>query len=217
MSKALPTRGRHLNHVARLYDPLVERLSFGREQRFRRQTLKHMQIRVTDQILDVGCGTGSLSLMVAQRLGRGGMVVGIDAAPEMIRIALRKAVEQDAWTCFTTGVAESLQFPDASFDWVVNSMFTHHLDTELKERAFSEMYRVLKPGGRMVTADIDRPSTIWGVLIGWGARFILLQPELIDNLRGDLPDLMRAAGFRHVRRAEQLYGLVSFFTAEKTG
>ena len=215
MSKALPTRGRHLNHVAWLYDPVLEKLSCGREQRFREKTIAHMHFQPTDRILDVGCGTGSLTLQVAAALEPPGSIVGIDAAPRMIDIARRKAATTCSRALFRAGVAETLEFADHSFDMVVNSMFMHHIDAELKKLALAEMFRVLRPGGRLVTADIDRPTTPAARLIGWGARYLLFQKELEDNLRGQLPRLMREAGFADVHRQEHLYGLISFFTARR--
>jgi ubiquinone/menaquinone biosynthesis C-methylase UbiE len=211
------TRGRDLNHVAWLYDPIIEGLSFGRERKFREKTIDYMEFGEADRILDVGCGTGSLTLMVAAKLSAPGEAVGIDAAPRMIDIARHKAAEIGVPASFAAGVAEALEFPDASFDLVVNSMFTHHIDTELKQLAFAEMARVLKPGGTLITADVDRPTNWIGWLMGWGARWLLVQKELVDNLRGDLPDLMRGAGFIDVRRLDHLYGLVSFFSARKPG
>lgn len=209
------TRGRDLDHVAWLYDPLIERLSFGRERRFREKTLRYAPLRPDDRILDIGCGTGSLTLLLAERLGEQGEAVGIDAAPHMIEIARRKAARRGVAASFSVGVAERLDFESASFDGVVNSMFTHHIDTELKRLAFAEMFRVLRPGGFLLTADIDRPSTIFAWFGGWISRYLLLQPELEDNLRGLLPGLMEEAGFASVRREEHVYGMVSFFTAVK--
>jgi ubiquinone/menaquinone biosynthesis C-methylase UbiE len=209
------TRGRHLNHVASLYDPLVERMSFGRERRFREKTLDLMDIRPDARILDIGCGTGSLTIMIAGRLTGNGQVIGIDAAPKMIAIARNKAARSESNAEFTVGVAEKLEFGDAAFDIVVNSMFMHHVDNELKKLALAEMFRVLKPAGQLCTADIDRPSTFLAGCIGWAARYLLLQPELEDNLNGKLPGLIRAAGFMDVCKQNHLYGLISFFTARK--
>jgi len=209
------TRGRHLNHVAWLYDPLIERLFARSERRFRIQTLEYMDIRPGQHILDVGCGTGSLTLLVAGRLAGTGSVTGIDAAPRMIEIARKKAERAGSKAVFSVGIAEELDFEGEVFDIVVNSMFTHHIDTGLKRLAFAEMYRVLKPGGLLVTADIDKPTTAWAKISGWASRYLLFQPELEDNLRGDLPRLMTEAGFTPPEKRAHLYGLVSFFTARK--
>ncbi len=217
MRHKIETRGRHLNHVAWLYDPVIEGLSFGKERRFREKTLEHMSFSRTDRILDLGCGTGSLTLRIARWLAPPGLAMGIDAAPKMIARARRKAQRQGFPLRFEVGVAEKLAFADESFDQVVNSMFLHHIDTELKRLAFAEMLRVLRPGGRLVTADVDRPTTAWGWLSGWGARWLLVQKELVDNLRGDLPRMMEEAGFCDVQPVDHVYGLVSFFTARKPG
>jgi|OpeIllAssembly_1097287.scaffolds.fasta_scaffold96660_2 ubiquinone/menaquinone biosynthesis C-methylase UbiE len=209
------TRGRDLDHVAWLYDPLIERCSFGRERRFREKTLEYLALRPGEQVLDVGCGTGSLTLAISRLLAGTGAVWGIDAAPRMIAIARRKAAAVGLAAQFAPGIAEELDFADATFDVVVNSMFTHHIDSDLKRQAFAEMYRVLRPGGRLVTADVDRPTNVAGWLMGWGARVLLVQRELVDNLRGDLPALMAVAGFVDIARVDHVYGLVSFFNARK--
>jgi ubiquinone/menaquinone biosynthesis C-methylase UbiE len=209
------TRGRDLDHVAWVYDFVHEKLSLGKERHFRERTMDWMAFAPTDRVLDVGCGTGSLTILVGRRLLPPGEAVGIDAAPRMIRIAREKAVREGLPATFRVMAAEELDFPAASFDVVVNSMFSHHVDTELKQRAFAEMFRVLRPGGTLVTADIDRPTTPMGWLAGWGGRWLLLQKELEDNLKGRLPALMEEAGFTDLERREHLFGLVSFFTARR--
>lgn len=211
------TRGRDLNHVACLYDPLIEKLSFGRERRFREKTIEHTGFSPTDRILDVGCGTGSLTIAIAKHLVPPGEITGIDAAPRMIKIAQKKAKRAGIPAVFRTGVSEALDFHDGSFDMVVNSMFTHHVDTALKWLSFAEMFRVLCPGGVLITADVDRPTTVWASILGWGARYLLCQRELLDNLRGELPGIIEEAGFAEVERTDHIYGLVSFFRARKPG
>ncbi|MDD5758868.1 MAG: methyltransferase domain-containing protein [Desulfobulbaceae bacterium] len=211
----IETRGRHLNHVATLYDPLIDRLSFGREQRFRELTLRHMAITPDEQILDIGCGTGSLTLLAAEQLSAKGSIIGIDAAPKMITLAQAKAKRQDSIARFQSGVAERLPFADGQFSLVVSSMFCHHIDRELKQLAFAEMHRVLRPDGRLVTADIDSPSTLLGWLTGWAGRWLLFQPELEDNLHGKLPTLMAEAGFIDICRPDHVHGLISFWTANR--
>jgi len=209
------TRGRDLNHVAALYDPLVEKMSFGRERRFREKTLAIMKVAPDERVLDIGCGTGSLTIMISEQLSEAGKAVGIDAAPKMIEIARKKAARSGSRAEFAVGIAEKLDFADASFDVVVNSMFTHHIDDELKELAFAEMFRVLRPGGRLCTADIDKPSTLVAGLIGWASRYLLFQPELESNLRGKLPEFIRKANFKDVIRMDHVYGMVSFYLAQK--
>lgn len=209
------TKGRHLNHVAWLYDPLVEKMSFGRERRFRETTLEIMGVNPHDHVLDIGCGTGSLTTLIADNLTGDGEVIGLDAAPRMITIARKKALRKKNRAQFIVGIAEKLDFPDRSFDLVVNSMFTHHIDRELKKRAFAEMYRVLKPGGRLCTADIDKPTTFFSNVLGWASRYILFQPELEDNLCGKLPEFMAEANFQDIKKKAHLYGMVSFFVASK--
>lgn len=103
-------------------------------------------------VLDVGCGTGALTWPVAELVGRGGHVVGIDPAAAMLdhaRSANRRG--RGAWPDFREGRAEALDLPDGSVDLVVSSLAFHHLPDQAS--AAAEIARVLRPGGRVMIAE----------------------------------------------------------------
>jgi ubiquinone/menaquinone biosynthesis C-methylase UbiE len=111
-----------------------------------------------DRVLDVGCGPGYAARMLAEAVGPEGSVVGIDAAPEMTEYASRRA--RRLTNCrFQPGTAESLAFPDGSFDVLVSSLVMHHLAEDGRFRAVREMRRVLRPGGTLLLADFAIPET----------------------------------------------------------
>jgi len=210
---ASKTRGRTLNYAAPVYDFVVDTLSLGVDGKARQRLLDIEGFADCDRVLDVGCATGTLTVQIAERLRGRGCVVGVDAAPRMIDVASRKA--GDLPVRFEVQLAEDLTFPDESFDRVVNTMFLHHMPLDLKERALAEMVRVLEPGGRILTVDIDRPTTFVGAVVGYGSFVLLVQKPIYENLRGILPELMRAAGVADVQRLDHRYGLVSFFVGVK--
>src|SRR6266508_3279723 len=101
-----------------------------------------------ERVLDLGCGAGTDSLVAAQMVAPEGHVVGIDMTREMLDKARRAAGEMGAENVeFVEGEAEQLPFADASFDVVIS------------DAVFSELHRVLAPGGRLQIADvtIQRP------------------------------------------------------------
>ena len=149
------TRG-HTLAAPRFYELFADVFFLGR----RRATFEHLIIAAGVQpgqrILDVACGTGYFARMLARVVRPSGVVIGIDASPEMIAYASRKATRLGNCN-FQVGVAESLDFPAEHFDVVVSSLAMHHLPDDLQVVALREMRRVLRPGGTLLVADAQMP------------------------------------------------------------
>ncbi len=160
---APPTTGR-LIRWARFYDPLVWLLAGGQTRALRTLPLDLAAIQPGERVLDVGCGTGDLTLAAARRVGPGGTVTGIDAALEMIAVAQGKARRAGGKVQFRVEPVEAMSFPDGAFDVVLSSLMMHHLPGDLPRRALIEIRRVLRPGGRVVIVDAapnGGPRPIW--------------------------------------------------------
>jgi ubiquinone/menaquinone biosynthesis C-methylase UbiE len=163
----------------------------GRELRQRVTALACLQ--PGDQVLDVGCGTGTLALEVQRRVGSAGRVVGIDPGTEQIARARAKAARHDVPIAFHVGVIEQLAFPNQMFDVVLSTLMMHHLPASLKAQGLAEIARVLKPGGRLVIADFTRKQD----RAGQAARFHAGGSSLPE-----LAALVADAGFVQVEMEE---------------
>lgn len=144
--------------IAHAYD-LNNRLhSLGRDQAWRKFAVRHANVQPGETVLDVACGTGDLTQAFART--KASKVVGCDFTPEMLTVAREKATrlapDIAAKVRYEEGDAQALAFPDASFD-VVSIAFGIR-NVEIPTRAIAEFRRVLKPGGRVVILEFDRPT-----------------------------------------------------------
>ncbi len=119
----------------------------GKFRELRQRTANLARIQPGEQVLDVGCGTGTLAMEVARRVGRAGRVAGVDPGTEQIARARAKAARRNVPIEFQIGVIEQLPFPDQTFDVVFSTLMMHHLPASLKRQGLAEIARVLKPGG----------------------------------------------------------------------
>ncbi len=153
------TKGHTIHSWARYYDLVVGIISLGRERKFRQVALDLVDLEPRMQVLDVGCGTGSLAIAAKQRIGNDGMVVGIDPSSNMVNLAQEKAQKEKVEASFQVGVIENIDFPDSQFDLVLSSLMMHHLPDELKKEGLQEVLRVLKPNGILLIIELD-PGTL---------------------------------------------------------
>jgi ubiquinone/menaquinone biosynthesis C-methylase UbiE len=144
-------------HGARIYDLFNKVISFGRDEAVRTKLIELAAPAPGEKVLDVGSGTGTLALAIAARVGAA-EVHGIDASPEMIAFARKKAANVGSSIDFQVGLIEAIPFADATFDLVTNSLMLHHLPDDLKRSGLAEIHRVLEPGGRFVAMDFAAQS-----------------------------------------------------------
>jgi ubiquinone/menaquinone biosynthesis C-methylase UbiE len=140
-----------------------------------------------DRVLDVGCSSGYLVRLLAAAAGPSGAVTGLDPSEAAIAYARRRG---PAGASFTVGVAQDLSaFADGAFDVVTSTLALHHVPARKRQDAFREMYRVTRPGGRLLVADFD-PSRRALRLHGGAARM-----RQAAAATGPLDDLAVTAGY----------------------
>jgi ubiquinone/menaquinone biosynthesis C-methylase UbiE len=167
-------------------------LGGGRRRVFSRLVIES-GARPGDRVLDVGCGTGSLTRSMAQTVAPDGTAVGVDPSADAIAEA-RRLSALDSST-YSEGVAERLDAPDDVYDVVVSSLMIHHLPGTRRAVAIREMLRVVRPGGSVLVAEFRPPSS------RVGKRLVrpFVSPAMAEN-RVDLLDAMiRDAGAEQVR------------------
>lgn len=162
----------------------------GQGRKLGQRAIALARLQPGEQVLDVGCGTGTLALEAARRVGHTGRVTGIDPGTEQIARARAKAARRHMPIEFRVGVIEEIAFPDHTFDVVFSTLMMHHLPAPLKRQGLAEIARVLKPGGRLVIADFTRPKERQGQ----AARFHAGGSSLRE-----LAALVEEAGFSQVK------------------
>ena len=196
-----------LIHWARAYD-LANGLLGRRGSRLRKMFADDLGLRAGDRVLDVGCGTGRLAMIFAERVAPTGSVTGIDAADEMIKRATSRARKQDLPIAFQAAFAQRLPFPNATFDAVACTLALHHVAEDDQQTAVQEMYRVLRPDGRLLIAEFDQGH-------GPHLRLRWLRPSAPDHMAETAHQLVNSAGFTGVTSRPTTLGWLSKITARK--
>jgi ubiquinone/menaquinone biosynthesis C-methylase UbiE len=186
-----------------------------REQAFKERLIERARIQAGQHVLDLGCGTGTLTLMIKQAVPMA-HVTGLDGDADVLSIAQAKSVRAGLSIRWDRGLAYDLPYADHSFDTVVSSLVMHHLIRQDKLRTFREVLRVLKPGGTFRLLDFGRPFSL---LTRMQAGIMCNLEQAADNIRGQLPALLREAAFPLVVEAEAMttiFGPIWFYDAVNT-
>ncbi|CAH2213391.1 demethylmenaquinone methyltransferase [Tepidibacter aestuarii] len=144
-------------NISQDYDKLNDIISFNMHKRWKRDTIKHLNIVEDSKLLDVCCGTGDFSIMLSSEIDKKISVIGLDFSENMLSVAREKKEQYKLDNVeFIHGNAMDLPFEDNTFDNVTIGFGLRN--TPDYEKAISEMMRVVKPGGKVACLDTSHPT-----------------------------------------------------------
>jgi demethylmenaquinone methyltransferase / 2-methoxy-6-polyprenyl-1,4-benzoquinol methylase len=220
------------NRIARRYDLLNRVISFRLDNRWREQAIQSLSTARNPLILDLGAGTGDLTFLAAKSTGDG-RVVGLDFSLEMLKLAQTKSrsLPHGEQTHFVLGSALLVPFRDAAFDGVMSAFVLRNVsDLAL---FFSQAFRVLRPGGKIVSLDMFPPSKglfakFYGLyfyrLVPWIGALLARDREAYQYLSESVrtfhspvmvAEILQQAGFAHITWRKFLCGSVCMLVAER--
>jgi demethylmenaquinone methyltransferase/2-methoxy-6-polyprenyl-1,4-benzoquinol methylase len=223
----------HFSSVARHYDFMNTLLSFGIHYAWKRTAVRMLKLAPGDRILDVCGGTGDLAIMAARAIGPAGRVVIYDINRDMIQAGMHKVIDSEIEDRlgYIQGNAESISFPDCHFDTAMVGFGIRNV-THMK-KGFEEMYRILKPGGKMMCLEFSKPTwpvfrwlydfysfyimPFLGQLIAGNRKAYMHLPESIRMfpMPDELSELLRKIGFSQVTYRSLTNGIAVIHLAVK--
>jgi len=187
----LPAAGR--DWALPFYDPLVTLLGGDAA---RAMLLDQAGVRAGYRVLDIGCGTGSLAVLIKRRNPHA-EVIGLDPDPRALERARHKCRRAALSIQLDQGFSDKLPYPDGAFDRVFSSFMLHHLQEGERQTTLREVRRVLKPGGTFHLLDFATPHSH---SVGWPARWIHSSHRLQGNSDQQILSLMHEAGLAEAER-----------------
>lgn len=183
------------------------------DTRYKTRLIEQAGIQAGQHVMDLGCGTGTLAIMIKQAQPNA-EVYGLDADPEMLKVARAKAAHEAVPVKFDVGMTYDLPYPDTSMDRVLTSIMIHHLKTADKVKTAKEIFRVLKPGGQLHVIDFGKPSTVYGKMLG---PLLHKFEEANDNIDGLLPEIFGKPGLKIEEKGNfwTFFGDLTFLQGEK--
>lgn len=187
------TQGYRCIATAIAYDPMTQYTLPPNETWVRQSLIDAIQVRPL-RILDLGCGTGSMALMLKQKFPNA-EVIGFDLSPYMLAVAADRAAKAVQPLTLRHGNATQTGFHDASFDLVTIGLLLHETPTAVTQAILQETYRILRTGGEVLILDGNQQIRRRA---GW-LTHILEPPYINDYTNGNLNDWLESAGFGAVQ------------------
>ena len=224
--------------IADYYDEMNDIMSMGMVQGWHRFMMKKAGDIAGGRCLDVGTGTGEIAFHVARKAGAGSEVYGVDITPRMLELAEQKekGLDLPVKIRWEVGDALDLSFEDGTFDLVTSGYMLRNV-TDI-QKAVSEMHRVLRPGGRVVVAELSKPKNrvvryFYNIYMKRVKRFGRKYDEgksidgrqpaydwLTSSIEGfpygeDMVKIFRKAGFEDARFYVKSFGAVNIYVGTK--
>ncbi len=224
---------RHFDSVAEKYDLMNTLLSGGIHYLWKRRAMAVLAPKPGEKVLDVCGGTGDLSILAHKKVGHTGLVTVFDINRAMMQAGRRTRRHQTirSQLTYAQGNAEQISFSDASFDKAIVGFGIRNVTHMIQ--GFSEMYRVLKPGGRMVCLEFSKPvwpffRTLYDfysftimpwlgeLLVGsWKAYEHLPETIRLFPLPDELADILTEIGFEDVQYERLTNGIAVIHAGTK--
>jgi SAM-dependent methyltransferase len=199
--------------LTRFYDPIVR--ATLREEKFKRLLMDQARIVSRHRVLDLGCGTATLTILVKQA-HPDAEVVGLDVDPGILAVAHQKISAARVVVTLREGRAWEAPFGPHSFDRVLSSLVLHHLTSEDKRRTLAHVRELLRPRGELHVADWGEAKNLFMRIAFLGVQLLDGFETTADNVAGRLVPMMEEAGFVSVaetRREPTVFGTLSLYRA----
>ncbi len=209
MRKKEYTEALTLGFLTRWYDLSINLFAFVKT--YYSRIANYLNPKDSDRILDLGTGTANLAISIKRKHPRV-RIVGVDPDEKILNIAKKKIRKENLDIKLERGLAQKLPFDDNYFDFVVSSFVIHHIPRPFKEKAFTEIKRVLKNGGTVLIVDFGQPKNIV-------SRFVSFIFSLFEDIgparEGFIFKTLIKQGFKNVEEVESSWGMISFYKAKK--
>jgi demethylmenaquinone methyltransferase/2-methoxy-6-polyprenyl-1,4-benzoquinol methylase len=224
---------RHFDSVARHYDFMNSLLSLGIHHLWKRSAVKMMDLKTGDNVIDVCGGTGDLAILAARVIGSSGRVILYDINRSMIKAGRHKVTHSflKERISYVQGDAEDISYADQSFNAAMVGFGIRNV-THM-EKGFKEMYRLLKPGGKLMCLEFSKPTSavfrrlydfysfyimpLAGEIVAGNRQAYTHLPETIRlfPLPDELADILKQIGFSEVSYRRLSNGIAVIHLAQK--